>query len=529
MTTRAYRLIGVWALALTAFLGAGNTATASRPPSLPLKALGHVGPYAPPYVAPAESLSGTWTDYSGPMPFKQGPDTALLLTDGAVMVHDVCYGQWYRLTPDKKGKYETGRWSTPAPMPNGYGPLYFSSQILPDGRMIVSGGEYNGPTGNCSQVYTTKGAIYDPVADSWRSIAAPSGWTTIGDAQSVILPDGTYMLADCCTTNEAIAAISHDSVTWTATGKGKADKNWEEGWLELPNGDLLTIDTNIDVGSTNQVETYHLATGKWSVTSSTAQELADLTSHEIGPAVLRPDGNVVWFGAEPHNDIYNVASGEWSAGPPFTIKDYDCEDAPAALLPSGSVIVQASPGVFNTPSHFWEFRISKKGSASLTQVDDPKTAPGVSSYYGRFLELPTGQVLWTNSGEFARVNEVATYTPRGAPKASWRPVISSVASKLAVGSHGNAISGTNFNGFSEGAAFGDDAQMATNYPLVRITNDATGDVCYALSHDFSTMGVWTTGTTSAAFDISRRCETGHSTLQVVVNGLASAGTSVTLK
>jgi hypothetical protein len=127
------------------------------------------------------------------------------------------------------------------------------------------------------------------------------------------------------------------------------------------------------------------------------------------------------------------------------------------------------------------------------------------------------------------VNEVATYTPRGAPKASWRPVISSVASKLAVGSHGNAISGTNFNGFSEGAAFGDDAQMATNYPLVRITNDATGDVCYALSHDFSTMGVWTTGTTSAAFDISRRCETGHSTLQVVVNGLASAGTSVTLK
>jgi hypothetical protein len=84
-------------------------------------------------------------------------------------------------------------------------------------------------------------------------------------------------------------------------------------------------------------------------------------------------------------------------------------------------------------------------------------------------------------------------------------------------------------GSGSGAAFGDDGQMSTNYPLVRITNNATTDVCYARSHDFSTMGVWTTGTTSAAFDIAKNCETGGSALQVVVNGLASAGISVTLK
>jgi hypothetical protein len=64
---------------------------------------------------------------------------------------------------------------------------------------------------------------------------------------------------------------------------------------------------------------------------------------------------------------------------------------------------------------------------------------------------------------------------------------------------------------------------------VRITNNGSDDACYARSHDFSTMGVWTHGTTSAAFDIPKKCETGASTLQVVVNGLASAGTSVTLK
>jgi hypothetical protein len=70
--------------------------------------------------------------------------------------------------------------------------------------------------------------------------------------------------------------------------------------------------------------------------------------------------------------------------------------------------------------------------------------------------------------------------------------------------------------------------MSTNYPLVRITNNATGDVCFARSYNFSTMGVWTTGATNAAFDIPQGCEAGASTLQVVVNGLASAGVAVTL-
>ena len=109
------------------------------------------------------------------------------------------------------------------------------------------------------------------------------------------------------------------------------------------------------------------------------------------------------------------------------------------------------------------------------------------------------------------------------------PSISSVASSLTVGSTGNAISGTNFNGFDLGGVYGDDAQSSTNFPLVRFTNSTTGDVCFARSYNFSTMGVWTTGTTNAEFDIPDSCETGASTLQVIVNGIASTGVSVKLK
>ena len=108
-------------------------------------------------------------------------------------------------------------------------------------------------------------------------------------------------------------------------------------------------------------------------------------------------------------------------------------------------------------------------------------------------------------------------------------MVSSVASTLTPGSTGNAISGTNFNGFDLGGAYGDDAQAATNFPLVRITNNSTGDVCFARSYNFSTMGVWTTGTTNATFDVPASCETGASELQVIVNGIASADVDVILQ
>ena len=56
-----------------------------------------------------------------------------------------------------------------ASLPAGYGPLYFASAVLPDGRVIVEGGEYN----FCVPVWTNKGAIYDPIANSWSSVAPP--------------------------------------------------------------------------------------------------------------------------------------------------------------------------------------------------------------------------------------------------------------------------------------------------------------------------------------------------------------------
>ena len=68
--------------------------------------------------------------------------TALLLTDGSVMVQDAGMGDWWKLTPDNTGSYVAGTWTQLATMPDGYAPLYFASAVLPDGRVVVEGGEY---------------------------------------------------------------------------------------------------------------------------------------------------------------------------------------------------------------------------------------------------------------------------------------------------------------------------------------------------------------------------------------------------
>ena len=61
-----------------------------------------------------------------------------------------------------------------------------------------------------------------------------------------------------------------------------------------------------------------------------------------------------------------------------------------------------------------------------------------------------------------------------------------------------------------------------------IKNTGTGDICFARSHNFSTMGVVTVGKTKAKFDIPSSCESGASTLTVAVNGISSKGVAVTL-
>jgi hypothetical protein len=77
-----------------------------------------------------------------------------LLSDGTVLLHeeqDSTPQKWYKLTPDDTGSYLNGTIKPIASLPKigttQYGPFYFGSVVLPDGRYIIEGGEYN--NGSC--------------------------------------------------------------------------------------------------------------------------------------------------------------------------------------------------------------------------------------------------------------------------------------------------------------------------------------------------------------------------------------------
>lgn len=234
--------------------------------------------------------------------------------------------------------------------------------------------------------------------------------------------------------------------------------------------------------------------------------------------MLRPDGTVFATGADScgssgHTAIYNTATGVWTAGPDIPAGN-DIADGPAALLPNGHVLIDTNPGCGNNPSTLYEF-----DGTNYLSIPQPAGLNPSNTEGARMLITAAGSILLTHLGS----NNIWFYHPAGTYQPSWQPHICP-GCYPAVGYVGSTytVSGTQFNGLSQGAAFGDDAQSATNYPLVQITNDATGHKFFARTHSFSTMAVATgSEMVSCDFDILPGTEGGDSTMVVITNGIPS--------
>jgi hypothetical protein len=446
----------------------------------------------------------------------QPPDSAgisFLMTDGTVITQGNGLSDWAKLTPDNKGSYVNGTWKRIASLPSGYVPDAFASAVLADGRLVIVGGEYN----NGGFSLTNLAAIYDPAKDTWTRLGHPKGWGYIGDSPSAVLPDGRYVVGRKL--DHRLAALDPATLQWTELNDtGKSDFNAEEGWTLMPDGSILTFDVKNAPHSERYIDSQH----KWVSAGST---IVDLHSPyvgscipygggcyhppgEVGPGVLRPDGTVFATGSASnggngvgHTAVYHPSTGKWTVGPDFPNGD-NAGDSFAVLLPNGNVLVLGNSGAL------YDF-----DGTNFTVDPVAGVAP--------ILMLPTGQVL-------AESNIVAVYNPIGKYQQSWAPVITAFPKTMTRGST-YKISGQQFNGLSQAAAFGDEFETATNYPLVRITNKASHHVFYAKTHDHSTMGVATgKATVSTNLDVPAGMETGASTLVVVANGIPSKAVNITV-
>ncbi len=461
----------------------------------------------------------TWTVLTNQPGVNVGP--MLQLRDGRILVNESQSpnpGIWYILTPSSTGSYVDGTWSSGGTMQSGYEPIYFGSQVFLNGTQVaVEGGEYN----EGDPVWTNQGSLGTVTpwgSITWTSNSPPSGWTTIGDAESVILYNEEYMQANCCTAQNAIWSGPN---SWTATGSVHQSNNDESGFTLLTNGLVLTVDTKSagSCGSSKASELYNQKTGVWSCGPQTPVQLYNSSDEELGTGVLMYNNEVLQFGGNVNaTAIYNVTANTWTAGP-TPANGLDQADGPSALEPNGKVLAMLSPGLFESGCQFVEYDPTTN---TLADAPNPSHCPSDSSYVGHLMILPTGQIMFT---DFSGTVEV--YTPASGVVSGVAPKIKLKSATLTAGSTDNPVEGTQLNGLSENNYYGDDYQAETAFPLVRLTS-SSGSVYYAFTHSDGTHSITPHQVGTTEFDLPSTIPSGTYTLNVVTNGIESNSVTVTV-
>jgi hypothetical protein len=470
------------------------------------------------------AAAGTWTRVTRTNPqFANG--IMMLLTDGTVMVESGNDNQtWTKLAPDSTGSYVNGTWTTLARMSTPR--LYFGSNVLPDGRVFVLGGEYSGPFLN--QNFSNTGEIYNPVTNKWTAIAK-FPMAQFGDDPTVLLPDGTIMAGHLSSAQTFVYYPQYDFWFNGAT-KLRNDQSDEETWIMLPGYQVLSYDVFSSV-TLNQghAQKYDYFSDQWLDAGNVPVILSTATQgFELGPGAMLPNGKVIQIGANENTAIYtppanSTQPGTWAAGPTLPA-GMGADDAPGAMLPDGHFLFLADSYLFNSPTLLFDYDYTTNTLTDITATLPAQLRNELangSAYTCRMLVLPNGAMLMTTGS-----STLWEFMPSGTSQATWKPTISTVTK---TGTHTFRLTGARLTGISEGASYGDDAEMSTNYPIVKLVR--SGVVSYAKTTNW-TPGISKPGDTSLQtvnFDTPAGLAPGTYDVSVIANGISSASVPVLIQ
>ena len=471
------------------------------------------------------AAEGTWVALGNLAPGSVG--TPILLTDGTVLVQGGgSTTTWYRLFPDNNGHYVNGNWGNAASM--NYARQYYASVVLQDGRVFVAGAEYgNG---------TTNAEIFDPVANNWTIVPVPAGIintvNTVNakgvnsggfvDSGGVLLSNGKVLIAPVAPgTNGNTTIYDPYANTWSIATLVRGNNEDEASWVKLPDDSILTVDFN-----TQNSERYIPSQNVWVNDTNLPANLYDVFGFECGGAILLPNGKAFYIGSTSVTAIYspsgNNTPGSWIAGPPIPI-GLGAPDAPAAMMNNGKILCALSPtpfsssNIFTTPTYFYEYDYTAGLVGSFTQIHAPGGGftNNLVTFNDRMLTLPDGNILYATGG-----NQLYVYQPDQVPLTQGKPAISSITYN---GNGSLHLTGTLFNGISQGASYGDDVQNDSNYPIVKFT-DGSGHVSYGFTYNWSSTSVQTGSrvvSTECAMPNNVFSGPGAYTIQVIANGISS--------
>jgi len=459
------------------------------------------------------AAEGTWVPLSRQPP--EGIGTMLLLSDGTVMAQGGGGGyasaNWYSLAPDTNGSYANGQWTTRQTANSTR--LYCASVVLKDGRVFVAGAE-SGNGGITAE-------IYDSTIDHWQPISVPTNWViNFADSGGMVLSDGKVLVTPVTPATNGVTMI-YDPTTngWSIAPLVNGNDEDEAGLIKLPDNSILVNDF-----ASQTSERYLPSLQRWVNDTNLPVNLYDPFGQEQGPQILLPNGSAFFIGSTPVTAVYTpngtTAPGVWSPGTP-TPSGLGIPDGPAAMMVNGIVVCVMSPtptsaNHFPSPTYFYEYDYTASPSNQFSQIHAPGGGYTINSptWPDRMLDLPDGTVLFTSGS-----SQLYVYRPSATPLPlpAGKPTISSItANNQSVSYH---LTGTKLNGISAGAAYGDDAQMDSNYPLVRMTNTASRNVYYARTYNWSSTSVMTgTNVVSTEFTPPGTMPQGNYSLVVVANG-----------
>lgn len=301
----------------------------------------------PPSVAP---VPAAWTA-TGSMTDARLAFTATLLLDGRVLVTGGDRG--YDALPRALASAElydpaTGTWSATGSMLTGR--YRHTATLLPDGKVLVAGGNVSSSAQLGSQCCLATAELYDPATGKWTATASMKD-ARVGFTATLLL-DGTVLVAggdNALVDGNPPGAELYDPSTasWTATGAigyrhDHTATLLHDGRVLLIGGSTASAPSLYDPGSRSWSET------QWCVglirpdcgtgPSETATLLPDGSVLVAGGAAEHVEvqpGSFEWRGL-PYSAVYHPASETWTATGDMTAVR---SQFTATLLTDGIVLV----------------------------------------------------------------------------------------------------------------------------------------------------------------------------------------------
>ena len=342
--------------------------------------------------------------------------------------------------------------------------------VLPDGRLMVFGGANNG-------VLTIDGQIYNPVTNTWTSMASfPE--SSFGDGPTALLPDGQVLAGSTSDPNTYL----YDPVanTWS-TGPTKlyGDNSNSETWTLLPDGSVLSYDVNGNPGEAQRLDP---ATMTWVDAGERPRLLGSWAL-----ALIK-----IWG-----QECCCLTGASCSLGPPATQRSTPRRlPAMAPMAQEAGLPVQSCPMDWRQVATiqaadrrrrcFLTVTCSLQPTCRIPAVQtrffewDPTAAVGEFAHRRDAPDRPTaairrtpprgcwccppGRCCWEIKGASCGNGQLYVYTPSGSPQAAWQPTITSVAAN---GDGSYTLTGTQLNGLSAGASHG---TSTVSHRLIRSSN-----------------------------------------------------------